>query len=293
MTRALLIAAALLIGTAPPAEAQRKVQVRLHADADGFVRINNIAGTVKLVGWDRDSIVVSGTVHDTPADRFQVESAEGGVTIGLWDTTVERAEPSHITVNVPASSQVWIRTGSAEVYAGGLNGTLDINSIRGDIHVDGAPASVFAESMTGRIILDVRTTVARAKTVTGHILVRGTITDATATSVSGNVLVEDAAVDRGSFGSVDGELRWVGDIRRGAALDFVTHSGAVEFLLPAAVNAEFRVSTYEGGLLSEFSVPVHTSASKIKGSEQRFLLGSGSARVNVRTFRGRVVVRSR
>lgn len=293
MRRSFLIAAALLAGSALTAAAQRKVDVRLHAEPEGFVRINNIAGTVKLMGWDRDSIVVSGSVHDTPAERFQVQQGEGGVTIGLWDTTVARAEPSHITVRVPASSQVWIRTGSAEVYAGGLSGSLDVNSVGGEIHVDGAPASVFAESMTGRVVLDVRTPVARAKTVTGHILVRGAIIDANATSVSGNVLIEDAAVDRGSFGSVDGELRMVGELRRGATLDFVTHSGAVEFLLPAATSGEFRVSTYEGGLRNEFSVPVHTSASKIKGSEQRFLLGSGGARVNVRTFRGRVVVRSR
>ena len=293
MTRSLLITVTLLAGTAMTAAAQRKVDVRLHAQPDGFVRINNIAGTVKLVGWDRDSIAVSGTVHDTPTERFQVQQGAGGVTIGLWDTTVERAEPSHITVSVPSSSQVWIRTGSAEVYAGGLSGTLDVNSVGGEIHVEGAPVSVFAESMTGRVVLDVRSPVARAKTVTGHILVRGAITDANVTSVSGNVLIEDAAVDRGSFGSVDGELRMVGDVRRGAALDFVTHSGAVEFLLPAAASAEFRVSTYEGGLRNEFDVPVHTSASKIKGSEQRFLLGSGGARINVRTFRGRVVVRSR
>ncbi|MGH7466096.1 MAG: hypothetical protein ACREK1_13020, partial [Longimicrobiales bacterium] len=90
-----------------------------------------------------------------------------------------------------------------------------------------------------------------------------------------------------------GELRFVGQLRRGSSLDFVTHAGAVEFLLPAATDAEFRFSTYEGGLRSEFDAQVRTSISKIKGSEQSFILGQGGARVNVRTFRGHAIVRSR
>jgi hypothetical protein len=80
---------------------------------------------------------------------------------------------------------------------------------------------------------------------------------------------------------------------RGATLDFVTHGGAVELLLPAATDADLRISTFEGGLANEFKTAVRTTASKIKGSEHAFTLGAGGARVNVRTFRGRTVVRSR
>lgn len=292
-TIALLAAAGLLAATGRPAAAQRSIAERFAATSDGFVRVQNIAGSIKLIGWNRDSIVVSGTVHDTPAERFEVQRGDGGVKLGIWDTTVERAEPSHIEVRVPARSRIWIRTGSAAVFVDGVTGTLDVNSVGGDIEVRGAPAEVFAESMTGRLTVDVRSSVARVKTVTGAVLLRGAITDATATSVSGNVLIEDAAIERGSFESVDGELRFVGQLRRGAALDFVTHAGAVEFLLPASTNAEFAVSTYEGGLRSEFKAPIRTSRSKIKGSEQTFTLGQGGARVTVRTFRGRTTIRSR
>lgn len=289
----LLTAVALLVVTALPASAQRSIAERFAAAPDGFVRIQNIAGSIKLIGWNRDSIAITGKVNDTPAERFEVHRGEDGVKLGLWDTSVERAEPSDIEVRVPARSRIWIRTGSASVFVDGVTGTLDVNSVGGDIDVRGAPAEVFAESMTGRLTLDVRTSVARAKTVTGAVLLRGAITDATATSVSGNVLIEDAAVQRGSFESVDGELRFVGQLRRGASLDFVTHAGAVEFLLPAATDAEFAFSTYEGGLRSEFKAPVRTSRSKIKGSEQSFVLGQGGAHVNVRTFRGRAIIRSR
>ena len=293
MALPILCATVVMVAAAEPVSAQRNVAERVSAAPDGFVRVQNIAGSVKLIGWDRDSIAVTGTVHDTPGAPFELLHGEGGVKLGLWDTSVERAEPSHIEVRVPARSRIWIRTGSATVFVDGVTGTLDVTSVGGDIEVRGGPGEVFAESMTGRLTIDVRSPLARVKTVTGSILVRGAIADATATSVSGNVLIEDAVVERGSFESVDGELRFVGQLRSATTLDFVTHAGAVEFLLPAATNAEFRFATFEGGLRSEFKTPIRTSRSKIKGSEHSFVLGEGGARVNVRTFRGRVVVRSR
>lgn len=293
MASAFLAGTALFAVTALPAAGQRRIAERFAAAPDGYIRVQNIAGSVKLIGWDRDSVAVSGTIHDTPAERFEVSRADGSVKLGIWDTTVERADPSHIEVRVPARSQVWVRTGSATVFVDGVTGELDINSVGGDIEVNGAPAGLFAESMTGGIVIDVSSATVRAKTVTGTIRLHGVIASATATSVSGNTLIEDAAIDQGTFESVDGELRLVGALRRGAVLDFVTHGGAVELLLPAATDAEFHVSTYEGGLRSEFRVPIRTTASKIKGSQQRFTVGQGGALVNIRTFRGRVVVRSR
>jgi hypothetical protein len=279
--------------SALPASAQRLVDERFPAAPDGHIQIMNIAGSVKIIGWERDSIIVTGTVHDTPTQRFAIHRSEAGVKIGIWDTTIERVSPSTIEVRVPERSQVWVRTGSAAVFVAGIAGGVDVNSVGGAIEIEGAPREAFAESMTGTIVLNVRTAVARAKTVTATVRIHGVITDATATSVSGGILIEHADIARGSFESVDGELRFIGVIRPAATLSFVTHAGAVEFLLPAAASAQFRVGSYDGALTTEFDVPIRTMASKIKGSEQNFTLGDGGAQINVRTFRGRIVVRRR
>lgn len=290
--RVLPVAIGLLL-VAAPAAAQRKVAERLPAAPDGYVRVHNIAGSVKLIGWDRDSVAVTGTVHDTPNERFTVQRDGDGVTVGLWDSTVERAEPSSIEVRVPTRSRVWVRTGSASVYVEGVTGSVDVTSVGGMIEMRGRLDEVFAESMTGSITIDAQAPLVRAKTVTGALLLSGSYADASASSVSGNILLEDTNIERGRFETVDGELRFVGSLRRDAVLDMITHGGAVEFLLPAATNADFAVSTYEGSVRSEFDVPVRTEVSKVKGSQRSFRLGDGGARVNVRTFRGRVVIRSR
>lgn len=291
--RTLALAGIAILLAHGDAAAQRVIDERLPVPPQVHVRVQNMAGSVKIVGWNRDSVVVTGTVNDTPAERFTVARDDGAVTIGLWDPGVASARPSDIEVRVPAGASVRVRTGSAGIFMGGVAGSVDATSVGGDIEITGAPADAFIESMTGTVVLDVRTKSLRARTVTGPMRIHGTIVDVTATSVSGNILVEDADVGRGTFESINGELRLVGRLRADAVLDFVTHGGAIEFLLPATTDATFLVGTYEGSVLNEFGVPVRTSASKIKGSEHGFTLGTGGARVTVRTFRGRVVVRSR
>jgi hypothetical protein len=278
---------------AQPTSAQRAVSERFAVAADVNVRIQNIAGSVKVVGWDRDSIDVAAKVHDTPTERFAIHHSDAGVRIGLWDPAVESVQPSHFEVRVPAGASVWVRTGSAAVFVSGVRGVIDVVAVGGAVEVRGAPREVFAESMTGAVVIDVKASVARAKTVSAPIRFHGAITDAAATSISGNVLIENADIQRGSFETVDGELRLVAPVRRGAALTFVTHAGAIEFLLPAATSAELLVRTYAGSLHSEFAAPIRTTASKLKGGTHSVTLGGGDARLDVRTFRGRVVVRSR
>ena len=290
--RALVVTVALL-SLAAPVAAQRKVNDRFRVDPEVQVRIQNIAGSVRVRGWDRDSVVVTGVVHEPPGQPFKVHhSADAGVKIAVWDGTSEKVPPSDFEVYVPARSQVWVRTASATIDVSGVSGGVDVNSVSGRIDVIDAPRELIAESMSGALTLFASTRVLRAKTLTGAIHLRGALTDASATSVGGDILVE-GATERGRFESIDGAVRFNGDVSRSAALDFINHAGPVELTLSLKSAVDVTVSTHEGTLQNDLNVPVRTVISKLKGSAYQFSLGGGGARIDVRTFRGRVTVRPR
>jgi hypothetical protein len=289
MTRAFVAAILLLVGAASV-----QAQGRANSAAVGptaSISIQNVAGSVKVSGWSHDSVAVRGTAADP--DRLAIHRGESSIRVGTWDAAAESVPPVDMEVFVPARATVSIRTGSASIFASRFSGSLEVTSIRGDIEIRGTPRDVSAESMTGLIVLDVRTALARARSVTSAIRLHGEYDDVAATSVSGNILIDNATVRRGSFESVDGELRFVGSFRQDAELAFITHSGAVDFLLPGTTSATIRSVTFAGSLHSEFSEPVRTSVSKVKGSEHVLTLRGGSAQVNVRSFRGRIVIRQR
>lgn len=283
---------ALLLLAAAPLSAQTRIEHRAAAAADGAVRIQNMVGSVRVIGWERDSIVVTGTLAPgTPRDAFLFHVASGGAKVGLWETG-QQPEPTHLELHVPAGSTVWVKTAGADIHVDGVTGGVDANAVSGAIEVTGSPREVLAESLAGPVTVASESRSVRAKSATGAVTLRGRIVDATATTVSGAITIDGTGLERGRFESVDGDIAFAGDVGARSTLDFVNHAGAVHFVLPRDAAAEFVVNTYQGRLDDRFGVRAQATGSALKGREFRFRTSAASlgGQVTVRTFKGDVVV---
>jgi hypothetical protein len=273
--------------------AQRKLNERRAVVPNGFMRIFSLSGSVTVIGWDRDSLVVTGTVWEPSGDRFAVGVTPKGAKLGLWSDSDAPTKPSHIVVYVPSRSQVWVKTTSADIRVSKVSGGLDLFSVSGSITIGDAPREVYAETMGGDVVLDANTSSARIKTAGGTLRVTGTIADLTAVTVSGPINVASANFQRARIESVDGDIRISGAIPRGSGLDVTNHAGAIDLLLPPDATADFAVSLYSGELVDEFGVAKkQVGGSKMKARELVFALGEKPvARVSLRSFKGRIALR--
>lgn len=282
-----VLALLLFAGSAP---AQRAIDERRAVVPNGFVRIFILSGSVTVIGWDKDSLAVSGTVWEPSGDRFAIGLTPKGAKLGLWTDTDQKIKPSDIVVHVPRQSQVWVKTTDADIRISDVAGGLDLFSVGGAIAIAGAPAEVYAETMGGQIALHANTRSARVKTASGAVQVSGAISDLTAVTVSGPINLASVTFARAIVESVDGDIRYTGTFLPGSTLDATNHAGAIDLLLPRAVAASFSVSLYNGELKDAYGI-----ANKFKGGaeqktrEMRFALGkTPSARVTIRSFKGRV-----
>jgi DUF4097 and DUF4098 domain-containing protein YvlB len=283
MSRLLLLCMLLLL--AAPAAAQRPLDARRAAAADGAIRIHNLAGSVRVTGWDRDTIAVTGTVREG-SEPFVLHVSGGNAKLGIWPGSGE-ALPSQLEVRVPRRSRVWIKTESADVVVQDVTGGVDVSSVSGAVEVRGAPGELFVETMAGAIDVTVDTRVLRARSAGSDITVRGRVRDAEVLSVSGTVTVENKQVERGRFESVDGSVRYRGGIGRGSSVEFITHSGDIDIALFRDVSARITVSSFQGAVESLLQGRLVQSGGK--GNRQYALtLGDGGADLVVRTFKGRV-----
>jgi hypothetical protein len=289
--RALYFTTLALLLAASPLAAQRKINEQFVALPDGHVRVQLLAGSVRVTGWDRDSILVRGVVFETAGEKFQLHRDRAGVKLSMWDPVAEKAVPSHLELFVPARSHLAIKTATATVAVTGVAGGVDIGSSTGAIEVSGSPREVIAESLSGGVTTDVRSRVARIRTASGLVTMRGAVADASVVTVSGDVVVETGNIERGRFESVDGDLRFRGDVARLASLDFVNHAGAIELVLPPAVGAEVSVSTFEATTENALGVTPRRVVTKGKGTEETFTLAGGGAYITIRSFKGPVILR--
>jgi len=264
---------------------QRTDQVR-PASPVGAVRIQNLAGSVRVAGWDRDSIAVTGSVTGKGSP---VQLHVAGANAKVW-VEESAAAVAHLEIRVPARARVWIRTGEADVSVTGVRGGVDVTTVSGSIDVRGQPSELYAESMGGPVAVEVDTRLLRVRTAGSDITISGRVADAEAYTVSGLITITNKQVERGRFESVDGGIRYRGGIARTSSVEFVSHAGDIELALPASLDADVRISSFQGTVKSELGKLVRSPAAST-GAEYTLTLGGGGAEVIIRTFKGAVRLR--
>jgi hypothetical protein len=277
-----------------PVAAQQRVERRHPASPTTSVRLTVLAprAEIRVVGWTRDSLVLTGTVEsgarvdggvsaDGRGGKFYVESHSAG-------EGVERLE-----LRVPRGARVWVKASTAEVDVSGISGGLDLNIVGGRIRVAGSPRELNAESMDGDIEVASAVPWLRAKSAAGSITLRGGGDDVAASSVSGRIVVTGGRFVRARFESVTGEIDLDADVERQGMLTVDSHAGDVTLRVPPALPATYDVSTVAGEIVNELTAARAVFARERRSREIGFVTGGGGAQITIRTFKGSVALRRR
>ena len=288
-----LAAVAGLAGFAAPTAGQasgQTVRERSYAfDRDGAFRVMVMEGRVRARAWDRDSIRVVARLDAEARGGFYlgVSSDGSGGKMG-----VEGSGVAEIEITLPRGASLWVKTSGGAIDVAGVEGSVDVFSVTGDIGVEGSPGSLHAEAMGGGVTLAGEPRVARVRTGAGDLEVRGGGQDLTLSTVSGAIALTTAApLRRALVETVSGRVAIATSLEPGSTLTVNSHDGAVELELPARTDADFVVGTLEGELRNLLTEGGARKSSGLRGRELSFSAGRGGAAVTVRTFSGDVTVR--
>ena len=288
-TRLSSLALVLLFGAATRSVAQSErdgpvLRARHMAPTASF-KIWNSAGSVRLVAWDRDSLVIRGRVPSSA--QFGFGGSETGMKLVIeGNSNSGTASPADLVIYLPRRGNVSIKTVTADIDAADVSGSY--YTVSGSIHLSGSATSIEVESMNGNLDLDVTTPWIRARTGEGHLLLRGKPEDVDAATISGTLDIATTTPLRGQFSSVSGDIHYAGAPATRAIFEFSNHSGAVDLALPPSAAGTFALSSVVGAIENAFS-RVKPVATPPRAS--RFTLGRGGASVTVRTFKGVIRLR--
>ena len=235
----LAIHAFVLQVLATVAHAQQAVNRGWALNAEGAVKVYGDAGSIRIVGWDRDSVTVTGTVASS--SRFFAGGDRNGVKMGI-ETNSGPSKPSDLVVHVPARARVWVRSASANIDVSTFSGALDISTVGGTVHVQSTPTEVRAESMNGTLDITASPAYLRLKSATGAIMWNGSSDDVGIITVSGRVVVNAGTVRRARVESIDGDIRLGAGFAAKSTLAIDTHSGNVTLAVAKGSSASLDVS---------------------------------------------------
>jgi hypothetical protein len=280
--RPVVLLAALLAAT--PLPAQEKIDRRIAIASDASIRIWNLAGITRIIGWDRDSIAVTGTV---PTGAFYMGGSGRGAKLGVERHEGSKGDPpASLEIRVPRNARLWVKSASASLEASGLTGELECSSVDGSVRVEGSLRLVVAESMEGNLSVYGPMSVVRLKGGGGTITLRGARGDVLATTVGGAILATDAALTRAHLETVSGPVAYDGTVAPRGTLEVTTHSGDVTLRLPT------ELSSFDGAILYGLSGKGKGKGEPAPqvGKPMSFTTGGGDARVTVRSFKGEIRV---
>lgn len=291
MKRAALVLAAALALPAWVA-AQTPVDQKRPAAPDAEVSIENMAGSVKVTGWDRAEVQVKGTVG---ADgELSFDGSEKDLRI---EVEAEHGNPmgvkSDLEVFVPAGSSVSVEGFQATISVAGVTGSVSAETVNGSITQAGAARDVELQSVNGSIDATKPGGRVKAEAVNGAVTVRDASGEVEASAVNGKVLVTGGSFDRAKLESVAGGVRFEAGLSARATLSVESVSGTVDLFLPATLGAEFSVSTFSGDIVNELGPAAEKTSKWTPGKELSFTSGSGGARITVETLSGTVNIRKK
>jgi hypothetical protein len=284
-SRLLLLAA--LAALATPATAQQ-VSRGFPLDGDAAIRVFNLAGTIVVRGWDRDSVAVTGQVPPGEG-TFYAGGSGGGAKLGV-EPRVGTPPRAELQVMVPRNARVWIKTDEATVDVAGVAGQVDVYSVGGRVQVAGPVRVLSVETMDGPVTVEGEMTWVRLKSAGGGVRFTGSVEDLVASSVSGGVAVEARRLGRARVETVTGTVRLAGVPDRTASISVETHAGPAEILIPATSPAVFELGTLGGTITNRLTTTKPRTGPGGRGQVLSFGTDVGGAVVTVRSFKGDIIV---
>ncbi len=255
------------------------------------VSIEAIMGSIRIVGWDRNEVHITGTLG-SGIKGLEITGDEDEVDIEVEYPHRHQGKPldleSNLEIFVPTGSDVEIETVKGTIEIENVNGDLELETIHGGITVIGPASLVEAETVSGDIRISGSNKEVEANSVSGAVIVIGATGSIEISTMNGVIEVDVAKADNVALESMSGSIEFRGDLAADGDLTVEAYSSRIVLVLPSTLSASFEIETHSGDIENDFGPQPQRVDGFMPGKTLEFSLGDGSADVSVECFSGNV-----
>lgn len=262
------------------------------ASANASVRVNNIAGSITVQGWNNNQVQVTGTLSDDVTLEFHGSADDLEIRAVYPNNSSNHAE-ADLTIHVPVASRVSVNTVSADIRASGLSGRAQLESVSGDVTLDSHDSDIGVRSVSGEVTITGSASGAHVfgHSISGDVKIGSVDGDVQAESVSGTVKVFNSRANRARLNSTSGNVDFSAALAKSGNYSFNSTSGNLSLAFPGAPDARFDIYTFSGDIDNNFGPKAQRTSEYGPGMELHFTSGSGSAQVTAHTLSGNITLR--
>src|SRR5688572_2981256 len=253
--------------------------------------LSNNAGEVVVRSWDRDQVRIQAT-HGA-RETITAETTDMTLRVRTQRASGSRGPGGLVDyqITVPRCMPVNLSGTYLDATIEGTTAEVTVETVHGNARVSGGNGAVSLRSVEGVITVDKASGRVQATTVNEGIRITNVSGEITAETTNGNIFIDNATTSNLEAFTVNGEVTFNGTIRDNGAYRLGTHNGDIRVGLGSANNATVFVRTFQGDFTADFPVQLPEGQNARSGSKRfNFTLGSGSARIELQSFGGDIVL---
>lgn len=270
----------------------RSVNESRQVKADADIRIDNLAGTVKVQAWDKNEVRISGTLGPQ-VQKLQIDGSDSALDIKVVlphhsNSDDECDVCAELEIQVPRGARIEVSTVSADVEASGLSGQVQLGTVSGSATVSSTAVRIDVRTVSGDVTVvgSAKGASIDANSVSGSMRLSDVDGKVDAETVSGDSKVVSRHISDLKLTATSGNLTFEGSPLKGGNYDINNVSGDVVLAVGSAPDARFDVSSFSGDIDNSFG-PKPSRVSKYSpGMELHFSSGNGGATISARTLSG-------
>lgn len=284
------LAALLVTGLA--CQAETKVDVTKAAEPDGQVDIENIVGSIEVIGWERDEIHIEGTLGDDVEElEFDVSGDDARIEVKIPDRRRgrNREVSASLIIHVPQGSSLSVEGVTALITVRNIHGgEIDLESVSGKIQVSESSGSIQVENISAPIQISGSFGTVDAESVSGSIRISGATEEVSASTTSGKIDVVAGKLESIDLEALSGRISYEGGVTEDGEVKVESFSGAVVLVFTNDVFGDYRIETFSGQINNAYGPAPKRTGRFAPGKELNFDHGDGDASVEIESFSGSI-----
>lgn len=266
-------------------------------DPRGRIEIDNLKGRIQVRACKCEQVRITGSLGEgveklvVEGDRNHlVVRAQYPHRVGAWRN--DRTGPTDLRLQVPLQARLDIESVSADIDVNGVApGSLDIDTVSGNVDAAAAPGRANIQSVSGDLRLTLNSADARAETVSGDLTLGGRLDgEVHVETVSGDISLDSngESLRRVSAGTVSGDTGMRIGLAKGGQIKAETVSGDLRLRLPKSLSARVSAESFSGDLVAPGAKVHKEDFGPGSSIDQRY--GDGSGEIHLETFSGDVTL---
>ena len=283
-----LLALLLLAGSAWVHAAE--FEQTLAADPDGEVEVRNLAGSVRVSGWDRAEVAILARLES--GQDVDVKARNGRILIEVSQSDQRRPREAHLELRVPRQTSLRISAISADLETDEVLGDLHLQTVSGSVDSRGFGSNIEAQTVNGHIRVHGSGRPGRVElgTVNGAIHVENAAGRLELSTVNGNVEIAGGHFERVRLNGVNAAIRGHLQLTDDGRFEADSVSGSLAIRLPADLPARFDLNSFSGRIQPCNGHTAERASRHVPGSRLVFTRGAGTAVVRARSMSGEIAL---